>query len=143
MEALLISACLLGAPCRYDGKSKPDLRIARLVEKYEIIPVCPETLGGLKIPRLPSERVGELVLMADGTDVTENFRLGADEALKLAKEHNCTKALLKSKSPSCSNLMVYDGSFSKTLVYGMGVAAELLTQNGVKVYSEDEIYKLL
>ena len=143
MEALLVSACLLGAPCRYDGKSKPNPKIPLLLDKYSVIPVCPEVLGGLPTPRLPSERVGERVLMRDGSDVTDNFKRGANEALQLCRLHNCKKALLKKNSPSCSNRAVYDGSFSGTLREGLGVTAELLLENGIEVFSEDEIDSLL
>ena len=143
MEALLVSACLLGAPCRYDGRSKPNSEITRLLEKYTIIPVCPEVLGGLPTPRNPSERVGDRVIMSDGTDVTDNYLRGALEALKLARLHNCKYALLKKNSPSCSNRMIYDGSFTGTLTEREGVTCELLKKNGITVFCEDEIEKLL
>ena len=143
MENLLVSACLLGTPCRYDGKSKAYPGIDALRKKYNLIPICPETLGGLPTPRTPSERVGDRVLMQDGTDVTENYKNGAKKAYEIAKKFNSSKALLKAKSPSCSKSGIYDGSFTRTLIDGMGVAAEYLASNGITVYSEEEIEKLL
>ena len=102
-EAILISACLLGVRCRYDGGSKPQEPILRLMEKYTLIPVCPEQLGGLPTPRLPSERIGAQVVMKDGTDVTAAYRRGAEEALRLARLFGCRRAVLKERSPSCGS----------------------------------------
>ena len=110
-EAILISACLLGVRCRYDGGSKPQEPILRLMEKYTLIPVCPEQLGGLPTPRLPSERIGAQVVMKDGTDVTAAYRRGAEEALRLARLFGCRRAVLKERSPSCGSGTIYDGSF--------------------------------
>lgn len=143
MENLLISACLLGTPCRYDGASKKYEGVEALSKKYNLIPVCPEVLGGLPTPRTPSERIGDRVVMKDGRDVTKNYFDGAKEALKTAKRFGCKKALLKARSPSCSPDMIYDGSFSGALVKGEGVAAELLRREGITVYSEEELEKLL
>lgn len=143
MENLLISACLLGTPCRYDGASKKYEGVEALSKKYNLIPVCPEVLGGLPTPRTPSERIGDRVVMKDGRDVTKNYFDGAKEALKTAKRFGCKKALLKARSPSCSPAMIYDGSFSGALVKGEGVAAELLRREGITVYSEEELEKLL
>ena len=139
MDKLLVSACLLGAPCRYDGKSKPLAGIERLRETYELVPVCPEQEGGLPTPRTPSERRGEAVVMQDGTDVTAQYRRGAEAALKLCRREGCAAALLKERSPSCGSGSIYDGSFTHTLIPGDGVAAELLRQNGVRIYGESEL----
>lgn len=139
MDKLLVSACLLGAPCRYDGKSKPLAGIERLREKYELVPVCPEREGGLPTPRTPSERRGEAVVMQDGTDVTAQYRRGAEAALKLCRREGCAAALLKERSPSCGSGSIYDGSFTHTLIPGDGVTAELLRQNGVRIYGESEL----
>ncbi len=141
-EKLLISACLLGTPCRYDGKSVVCEKACLLSEKYELVPICPEVTGGLKTPRIPSERSGDRVINKEGGDVTRNFINGALEALKLAKEEGIKKALLKERSPSCGRGRIYDGSFSGKLVEGDGVAAELLMKNGISVYTESEIEKL-
>ena len=139
MDKLLVSACLLGAPCRYDGKSKPLAGIERLRETYELVPVCPEQEGGLPTPRTPSERRGEAVVMQDGTDVTAQYRRGAEAALKLCRREGCAVALLKERSPSCGSGSIYDGSFTHTLIPGDGVTAELLRQNGVRIYGESEL----
>lgn len=143
MEKILVSACLLGIPCRYDGKSMPNERVMALKEKYTLIPVCPEIYGGLPTPRTPSERIGELVLMKDGTDVTENYNRGADATLKIAEINGAKIAILKAKSPSCGKGMIYDGSFSGTLTAGDGVAAEKLTRVGITVLTENEIDRIL
>jgi uncharacterized protein YbbK (DUF523 family) len=141
---LIISACLLGEPCRYDGGSKPmdGEIIAALKEKYQLVPVCPECLGGLSIPRVPSERAGDRVVAKDGGDVTEQFRRGAEKTLKIALEEGCTAALLKQRSPSCGSGEIYDGSFTGTLVAGDGVAAALLKEHGIAVYGESEVEQL-
>ena len=143
MEKILVSACLLGIPCRYDGKSMPNERVMALKEKYTLIPVCPEIYGGLPTPRTPSERVGELVLMKDGTDVTENYNRGADATLKIAEINGAKIAILKAKSPSCGKGMIYDGTFSGTLTAGNGVTAEKLTRVGITVLTENEIDEIL
>ena len=139
MAKLLVSACLLGAPCRYDGKSKPLAGIERLRETYELVPVCPEQEGGRPTPRTPSERRGEAVVMQDGTDVTAQYRRRPEAALALCRREGCTAALLKERSPSCGSGAIYDGSFTHTLIPGDGVTAELLRQNGVRIYGESEL----
>lgn len=143
MENLLISACLLGIACRYDGKSVKGVDIDALRKKYNLIPVCPEIYGGLPTPRTPSERQGEKTMMKDGTDVTENYLRGAKIAYELCVEFDCKKALLKERSPSCGSGKIYDGSFSGTLVDGDGVAAEYLKSFGISVFGESEIDELL
>ena len=142
-QAILVSACLLGVCCRYDGESKPNQNVTKLREQFTLIPICPEVDGGLPTPRTPSEGVGDRVLMRDGKDVTDNFRLGAELALNRAKTFSCAAAVLKARSPSCGSNSIYDGSFSGTLTDGDGVAAKLLKVNGIDVYTEDEIDKLL
>ena len=142
-EPLLISACLMGAACRYDGKRKPVAQLERLLERYHLIPVCPEQLGGLPTPRTPSERMDDRVLTEDGRDVTANYAAGAEEALRLAKLYGCTKALLKERSPSCGHGEIYDGSFSRTLRSGSGVAAQLLEESGICVYGESRWEELI
>ncbi|MGM9557003.1 MAG: DUF523 domain-containing protein [Oscillospiraceae bacterium] len=143
MENLLISACLLGVRCRYDGESCPNLAVEALMERYNLIPVCPEQLGGLPTPRTPSERVDGAVKMKTGGDVTQAYLRGAEQALHLAKLFSCSKAVLKERSPSCGSGEIYDGTFTGTLVPGDGVTAELLRHNGVAVYGESEIWDLL
>ena len=144
-ETILISECLLGVACRYDGGSKPldGALLARLAQRYTLLPVCPEQLGGLETPRAPSERRGDAVIMVSGRDVTENYRRGAEQVLKLARQFGCTKALLKERSPSCGSGSIYDGSFSGTLTAGDGVTAALLKAHGIAVFGESQINDLL
>jgi len=142
-EAVLISGCLLGLCCRYDGKSKQNEHISALAEKYHLIPVCPEQLGGLPTPRDPSEIIGERVVSCAGKDVTAEYSRGAAEALRLAQLFGCKKAILKERSPSCGFGKVYDGSFSGTLTNGNGVAAALLAANGIAVFGESKIKELI
>lgn len=144
MEKLLISACLLGVPCRYDGKSVPlrEETLRKLRERFDLLPVCPESDGGLPTPRIPSERQGERVRNREGEDVTEAYRRGARLALEKAQSEGCTLALLKERSPSCGSSGIYDGSFTARLIPGLGVTAELLLQAGIRVYGESEIEAL-
>ena len=135
---ILISACLLGQKCRYDGKDKNKTDLSAL-EGHKLIPVCPEVDGGLPVPRPAAERVGSLVINKEGTDVTAEYTKGAELALQTAVKNNCKIAILKAKSPSCGKGKIYDGSFTRTLTDGNGVTAELLQANGITVYTEDEI----
>ena len=139
---LLISACLLGTCCRYDGASKAHPLAAALAERHTLVPVCPEQLGGLPTPRPPAERRGGRVVTQSG-DVTEQYLRGAEETLKLCKLLGCEAAVLKERSPSCGRGQVYDGTFSGTLTAGDGVTAELLAAHGILVYGESQIEKLL
>ena len=139
---ILISACLLGACCRYDGASKAHPLAAALAERHTLVPVCPEQLGGLPTPRPPAERRGGRVVTQSG-DVTEQYLRGAEETLKLCKLLGCEAAVLKERSPSCGRGQVYDGTFSGTLTAGDGVTAELLAAHGIPVYGESQIEKLL
>ena len=143
MENILISACLLGVCCRYDGESKPIMQTVALMERYHLIPVCPEQLGGLSTPREPSERRADAVVTKSGADVTAQFRRGAEQALHLARLYGCKAAVLKERSPSCGSGEIYDGTFSGRLMPGDGVTAALLKENGIAVYGESEIEALL
>ena len=140
---ILISGCLLGLKCRYDGKEKKLPEIEKLIKLYNLIPVCPEQLGGLPTPRIPAERVKDRVITQAGADVTKEYQLGAKEALKIAKLYNCKKAILKEKSPSCGCGKIYDGTFSRNLTDGNGVTANLLIDNGIEIFGESEIEKFL
>ncbi len=141
MERILISACLLGEPVRYDGKAKgvqhPLLR--QWQQEGRLVQVCPETAGGLDVPRAPAERRDDQVITVEGQNVTREFRLGAESALALSRRFNIRLALLKANSPSCGNEQVYDGQFRGKLVPGQGVCAELLRQAGVQVFNEDQL----
>ena len=143
MEKILISACLVGENCKYDGGNNLNPKIEALLEKYDLIPFCPEVEGGLDTPRNPSEIKGESVFMDNGRDVSENFFKGAKKALMLALFLKIKVAILKERSPSCGTHQVHDGSFSNKLIDGMGITAKMLKENGIEVYSEDEIDKLL
>ena len=143
MENILVSACLLGIGCRYDGKHKANHEVIRLAEKYNLIPVCPEIYGGLPTPRIPSERVGDKVMMKDGRDVTDNYKRGAQEALELCRIYNVKTAILKERSPSCGKGEIYDGTFTGALTERDGVTAEILISNGIRVLGESEINILL
>ena len=141
-EKILVSACLLGTPCRYDGKSKPNPEVQALEEQYELIPICPEVDGGLETPRLPCEVKGDRIIREDGQDFTEPFSKGAKIALMTAQQNNCKAAVLKEKSPSCGKNFRYDGSFQGKLIEGSGFTASLLQENGILVFSENEIEEL-
>ncbi len=139
---ILVSKCLTGCPCRYDGRSVPDPEIAALAESGEAVAVCPEQLGGLPTPRVPAELEGTgadvldgkaRAVARDGRDVTREFVSGAFEALRIANEHGIKHAVLKGKSPSCGMGLIYDGSFTGTLHEGDGVTAALLLRNGITV----------
>ena len=135
---ILVSACLLGVRCRYDGKSKPHPAVERLLEQHTLIPVCGEIFGGLPTPRVSAERQGARVVTADGCDVTAAYRRGAEEVLRLAERYGCKAAILKERSPSCGSGRIYDGTFTGTLTDGWGVTAELLRDHGICVIGESE-----
>lgn len=140
---ILVSACLCGMHCRYDGSTKQDDEILAMLQRDEAIPVCPEQLGGLATPRPPAEikqgdgaavlRGEARVYNAQGQDVTGSFIKGAEETLRLARICKAERVILKSKSPSCGCGVVYDGTFSGTLRQGDGVTAALLKQSGIPV----------
>ena len=136
METLLISACLLGFPCKYDGGSNtlPAETVAALRRRWKLIPVCPEVAGGLPVPRIPSERQGERVITRDGRDVTAEYRRGAECAWKLAERFGARHALLKARSPSCGHGQIYDGSFTGKLTENNGMTAEYLGIKNLSVH---------
>jgi len=124
---ILVSACLLGIHCRYNGKHNLNIKVRNIANRDGMIPVCPEQLGGLPTPRLPCEIIvvggARRVIQSDGVDVTEAFRKGAEETMKI---------------PSCGSCKIYDGTFSGTLIKGEGLTAEMLKQNGIQVLNEDD-----
>ncbi len=136
---ILVSACLLGVNCRYDGKGQLAHALLPLLKEHTLIPICPEQLGGLQTPRPPAERQGKVITTKDGQDVTMSFTKGAEETLKLAQLYHCKLAILKERSPSCGAKQIYDGSFSGTLIDGSGVTAKLLMAHGISVIGESEI----
>ena len=134
----VVSACLAGCKCRYDGKDNLCPKVKQLVDEGRAITVCPEVMGGMTTPRIPSERKDGKIINSIGEDNTKYFEKGVEESIKLVKEHNIKKAILKAKSPSCGNKYIYDGSFSKTLVEGKGMLAEKLTELGLEIYDEGD-----
>ncbi len=138
MEKLLVSRCLAGFNCRYDGGNNLVAEIRQLVEDGLAVTACPEQLGGLPTPRIPSERVGSRVVNREGTDVTAEFKAGAEAALRIARENSCRTAILKSRSPSCGKGCIYNGQFTGELVPGNGVTADLLLRHGIEVLTEEE-----
>lgn len=142
-EKILISACLLGIPCRYDGRDNKIESLNLLQQQFDFVPICPEQLGGLSTPRCPCEIQGNKVMSKEGKDCTREFQEGAKKSLKLAKQWNIKTALLKAKSPSCGFGQIYDGSFSKKLITGNGLTAALLEKEGIRIFCETELDKFL
>ncbi|WP_255467410.1 DUF523 domain-containing protein [Raoultibacter phocaeensis] len=141
--AVLVSACLLGEPCRYDGRACACEGIGALSAAVEIVAVCPEVAGGLPIPREPAELSRGRATTRSGVDVTEAYRRGAAEAVRLACERGCRFAVLKERSPSCGYGEVYDGTFAGILVEGDGIAAAQLAKAGIEVFGESRIDELI
>lgn len=143
-EKVLISACLAGINCKFNGENNllDSGILDEISKKYHLLFVCPEVFGGLSTPREPAEIKGGLVVTKTAKDVSENFKFGAEICLKIAKLNGCKKAILKARSPSCGSGQIYDGSFTKKLIFGDGVAAKLLKENEILVFSEDEIGRL-
>ena len=135
----LVSACLCGQSCRYDGGTFDYPIIKRLAQKGVALPYCPEHEGGLPIPRKPCEILGEQVLAADGTDCTAEYVRGAEGALALCKEYGITAAILKEGSPSCGVCRIRDGSHTGRKIPGKGIAARLLSANGIALYTEENL----
>jgi uncharacterized protein YbbK (DUF523 family) len=135
---IIVSACLAGVACRYDGAAKPCEKVIRLVAEGQALPLCPEQLGGLPTPRLPAEQIGDRVIRNDGLDVTAEFYRGAQEAIKLGRLVGAKKSILKARSPSCGCGKIYDGSFSGTLIDGNGVFTVLCKKDGIEVKTEEE-----
>ena len=143
MKKILVSACLLGEKCRYDGKSKPCDSVIKLSEKFDLVPICPEVFGGLPTPRIPAEIVDGAVLRKDGVDVTNNYKIGAQKALDIAIQNNIKIAVLKEKSPSCGKDIIHNGKFDGELSRGNGITVNLFLKHGINVYKESEVDKLL
>ena len=139
---IMVSACLLGTNCKYSGGNNYNEKVIEFVKGHEVIPVCPETAGGLPTPRIPCEIVNGVVTNADGESKDKEFRAGAEKCLKLAKEKEIDLAILQSRSPSCGVNQIYDGTFSGTRIPGSGIFASLLKENGFKVVDLEDIDKL-
>lgn len=137
MPSIIVSACLAGIPCRYDGRANTCAPVVELVRRGLAVPVCPEGLAELPTPRPPCEIAGERVLRNDGADLTEAFARGAQRALETALRHECRQAVVKSRSPSCGAGFIYDGTFSKRLCEGDGLWVRLLRRHGISVMTEE------
>ena len=138
---ILVSSCLLGENCKYNGGNNKNESVIKYLEGKEYIAVCPETFAGLKSPRLPAEIVGEKVLLKDGTDVTCEFLAGAEITAQIAEKYGATEAILKESSPSCGCNMIYDGTHSGKKISGMGITAKILSDMGISVKSEKDLEK--
>lgn len=148
-EMTAASACLCGINCRYNGKNSFNNNVVELFNRGVALPLCPEQLGGLAIPRPPYEITGGTgrdvldgkarILSRDGIDSTENFIAGAKRFVSIIKALGIKKVILKSKSPSCGYGRIYDGTFTGSLIPGNGVLAELLLQEGIEVIAEEEL----
>ena len=137
MKKIIVSACLLGTNCKYNGGNNYNQELMEHLKEYEIIPICPECSGGLPTPRIPSEIIGEKVINKEGIDVTNNYLSGAIKAIELAKGNNIKVAILKAKSPSCGEGKIYDGTFTNTLIDGDGITVRMFKSEGIKVYTEN------
>ncbi|EKE01816.1 MAG: hypothetical protein ACD_21C00047G0001 [uncultured bacterium] len=135
----IVSACLAGVRCNWQGEAKPCAKVIELVAAGKAIPICPEQLGGMPTPRDPAERSGNRVISISGEDVTDKFKHGTEEGLKIAKLINCKEAILKARSPSCGVGKIYDGTFTKNLTPGDGVFAKMLKEHRIRVQSEEEL----
>ena len=136
---ILVSKCLLGERCRFDGRSKTNQAVLKLIEGHEVIAVCPEVMGGMEVPHTPCERIGDKVIGKDGKDYSDKFIKGAKIAADLCAKNHCDIAILKSKSPSCGYRLIYDGNFNGNLIPGNGLLTDELLKQDIKIYNEDEI----
>lgn len=135
---VLVSSCLLGDNCKYNGGNNYNKKVENYLKDKDYIKVCPECLGGLSIPREPSEITGDKVINKSGFDVTDEFYKGAKETLKIASDEQIDLAILKSNSPSCGCGMIYDGTFSNKLTNGDGITTRLLKEHGINIISSSE-----
>lgn len=136
---ILVSACLLGEKCKYNGGSNYSKKVCDFVKGCEVIPVCPEVLGGLPTPRTPSEIAGGVVRNREGVSVDREFRTGAEKALEIAQNHHAELAILQSRSPSCGVKEIYDGTFSGKKIPGQGVFAGMLLRAGIRVLDAEDV----
>lgn len=139
---ILVSACLLGVKCRYDGKEKLNEAVAALAKTHELVPFCPEIYGGLPTPRDPAEIRGERVYTCNGRDVTAEYEKGAEMALKVAQMLKCDCALLQDRSPSCGIGTVHNGLFDGGLVDGDGKTAELMRRHGIRLVRASQVSEI-
>ncbi|MDO4977959.1 MAG: DUF523 domain-containing protein [Eubacteriales bacterium] len=136
---IMVSACLLGENCKYSGGNNRNQAVLDSIEGHEVIAVCPEVMGGLPVPRIPCEVKNGVVVNKEGKSCDQEFRLGAEKALKIAKEEQIDLAILKSRSPSCGIGQIYDGTFSGTLISDDGIFVSLMKEEGYRILTEEEI----
>ena len=136
---IMVSACLMGDNCKYNGGNNLSQKVLNYVKGHEVIPVCPEVLGGLPTPRIPAEIVDGTVITKDGRNVNEEFKKGAEIALKMAVENQIDLVILQSRSPSCGPKQIYDGSFSGKRIDGQGIFAKLLIEKGIKILDVEDL----
>ncbi len=136
---ILVSACLAGVKCRYDGNDNANKKVIEMVRKGIAVPICPEQLGGLQTPRIPAEIYEDKVINKKGENVTSQFKKGAKETLRIAELTNCHKAILKQSSPSCGYGKIYDGSHTGRIIEGSGLTAKLLAQKGIIILTEEDL----
>ena len=136
---IMVSACLLGENCKYNGGNNLSEKVMNFIKDHEVIPVCPEVMGGLPTPRLSSEIVNGVVTASDGHSVDMEFRKGAQIGLAMAKEKEVDLVILQSRSPSCGVNQVYDGTFSGNKIEGQGIFAQLLIENGYKIIDIEDL----
>ena len=144
---IIVSECLLGVNCKYSGGNNENLKVIEFLKNKNYCAVCPEQLGGLSTPRLPSEIKSDRVYSKEGKDITREFELGRDRALKIIKEKEkelsepVEMAILKAKSPSCGSNIIYDGSFSGKKIAGNGIFVRALKEKGIPVFTENDIFE--
>ena len=143
METIIVSACLLGDKCRYDGKDNYNEKVKFLREHFNIVPVCPEVLGGMSTPRIPCEIKNNIVINKNGKDVTHCFKKGAEAVLNVVKYLHIKKAVLVDHSPSCGVYKIHNGNFNNVLVNGEGFTTRELKRIGVKCFTIDEVEKMI
>ncbi len=136
---IMVSACLLGDNVKYNGGNNRHEKVLEYIKGHEVVPVCPEMLGGLPVPRAPGEIQDGIVRNEDGTSVDYEYRTGAAKALEIAESERIDMAILQSRSPSCGVNQIYDGSFTGRKIKGMGVFARLLSENGYKIVDAEDI----
>ena len=136
---IIVSACLLGENCKYSGGNNYSEKVIRFLDGHEVIPVCPEVLGGLPTPRVPAEIVDGVVTNAQGVSVDREFRLGAEKALEIARREQAELAILQSRSPSCGTKQIYDGTFSGQKIPGQGIFAAMLKNAGIPILDLEDI----
>lgn len=140
---ILVSACLLGINCKYNGLNNYNIDVVNFVKKHEYLPICPEQLSGLNTPRIPIEIKNGKVIDENGNDFTIMMEKGCQEVQKYIDLFKPSLAILKAKSPSCGYKRIYDGSFTKTIIEGNGTAASLIEKNNIKIITEEEINTVL